>query len=147
MPLLLGSGRGCSPRVPEGSLSELSLSHVLRGHPKAAAPHPLYSLMLEETFRPTESLRGRKRLAVPLMLFTTHYGRTEKQAQSNFPYLKAPQASWFARGSIPHLAPFPKAHPTVSPAGLSCGAEAGLAVPNGSQSAGSEGAGAEHGAR
>lgn len=85
----------------------LSLSHVLRGHPKAAAPHPLYSLMLEETFRPTESLRGKKRLAVPLILFT-HYGRMEKQEQSNFPYLKAPQASWSARGSIPDLAPFPK---------------------------------------
>lgn len=50
----------------------------------------------------------------------------EKQAQSNFPYLKAPQGPWSARGRILDLAPFLKAHPTVSPASLSWGAEAGL---------------------
>lgn len=145
--MLSASSRGVpAPLRAEVSLSELSLSHVLRGHLKAAAPHPLHCLVLEGTFRPTESLRGKKRLAVHLILFT-HHGRMEKQEQSNFPYLKAPHALWSARGRIPDLAPFPKAHPTVSPASLSCGLEAGLAVPDGSQGAGSKGAGAEHGAR
>ena len=71
----------------------------------------------------------------------------EKQAQSNFPYLKVPRAPWSARGRIPDLAPFPKAHPAMSPANLSYQAEAGLAVLDGSQGAGKHrAAGAEHGA-
>lgn len=97
LPLLPGPG------LPVSTLPSTWLRGHLRGGGGTSVPsYPLHSLGLKVQFRPTESL-SRKRLAVHVVLFM-HQERIEKQAESNFPYLKAPYSLWSSSNRILPLA-------------------------------------------
>lgn len=100
---------------PQASPSVLSLAHGSGatcgvGETPAVPSYPLRSLGLKVQFRPTESL-SRKRLAVHVLLFM-HQERIEKQAESNFPNLKAPHSLWSLSNRIFPLASHLKGPPS-----------------------------------